>query len=138
MENREFRFAVEGGVKEDDFVLADVKRIEQVFENIFNNAVKATEEGGVIAVNCGIDRDAGNFYVSVTDDGVGISSEDLKHIFENFYRSPQTKKRRGGSGLGLSLSEQIIRGHGGKITVTSEEERGSCFVFSLPLFTEAV
>ena len=90
------------------------------------------------AVNCGIDRDAGNFYVSVTDDGVGISSEDLKHIFENFYRSPQTKKRRGGSGLGLSLSEQIIRGHGGKITVTSEEERGSCFVFSLPLFTEAV
>ena len=138
MENREFRFAVEGGIKEDDFVLADVKRIEQVFENIFNNAVKATEEGGMIAVNCGIDRDAGNFYVSVTDDGVGISSEDLKHIFENFYRSPQTKKRRGGSGLGLSLSEQIIRGHGGKITVTSEEERGSCFVFSLPLFTEAV
>lgn len=59
-------------------------------------------------------------------------------IFENFYRSPQTKKRRGGSGLGLSLSKQIIRGHGGKITVTSEEERGSCFVFSLPLFTEAV
>ena len=138
MENREFRFAVEDGIKEDDFVLADVKRIEQVFENIFNNAVKATEEGGMIAVNCGIDRDAGNFYVSVTDDGVGISSEDLKHIFENFYRSPQTKKRRGGSGLGLSLSEQIIRGHGGKITVTSEEERGSCFVFSLPLFTEAV
>ena len=92
----------------------------------------------MIAVNCGIDRDAGNFFVSVTDDGVGISPEDLKHIFENFYRSPQTKKRRGGSGLGLSLSEQIIRGHGGKITVTSEEERGSCFVFSLPLFTEAV
>ena len=72
------------------------------------------------------------------DDGVGISQEDLQHIFENFYRSPQTKKRRGGSGLGLSLSDQIIRGHGGQITVTSEEERGSCFVFSLPLFTEGL
>ena len=115
-----------------------MKRIEQVFENIFSNAVKATEEGGSIVVNCGIDRKKNSFYVSVADDGVGISQEDLQHIFENFYRSPQTKKRRGGSGLGLSLSDQIIRGHGGQITVTSEEERGSCFVFSLPLFTEGL
>ena len=115
-----------------------MKRIEQVFENIFSNAVKATEEGGRIVVNCGIDRKKKSFYVSDTDDGVGISQEDLQHIFENFYRSPQTKKRRGGSGLGLSLSDQIIRGHGGQITVTSEEERGSCFVFSLPLFTEGL
>lgn len=138
LEKRQFRFAVEEGVCDDDFVLADVKRIEQVFENIFSNAVKATEEGGSIVVNCGIDRKKNSFYVSVADDGVGISQEDLQHIFENFYRSPQTKKRRGGSGLGLSLSDQIIRGHGGQITVTSEEERGSCFVFSLLLFTEGL
>ncbi len=136
LENRQFRFAVEEGIYADDFVIADVKRIEQVFENIFGNAVKATEEGGSILVNCGIARKENSFYVSVTDDGAGISAEDLPHIFENFYRSPQTKKRRGGSGLGLSISNQIIRGHNGRIRVTSEEDRGSCFVFSLPLFTE--
>ncbi len=138
LESRNVRFAVEDGVRADDFVLADVKRIEQVFENIFINAVKATEEGGCIVVNCGVDRKKNSFFVSVTDDGTGISQEDLQHIFENFYRSPQTKRRRGGSGLGLSLSDQIIRGHGGQITVASEEDQGSCFVFSLPLFTEGL
>lgn len=138
LDNREFYFTIETKLGPDDFVLADVKRIEQVFENIFSNAVKATEEGGRIQVECGIDRRQDLFYVSVTDNGTGISQEDLEHIFENFYRSPQTKKRRGGSGLGLSLSDQIIRGHGGTITVTSEEDRGSCFLFSLPLFTETL
>lgn len=134
--SREVHFTVEDDIRPDDFVLADVKRIEQVFENIFINAVKATEEGGIIDVNCGVDRKENSFFVSVTDDGTGISQEDLQHIFENFYRSPEAKRRRGGSGLGLSLSDQIIRGHGGQITVSSEEKQGSQFVFLLPLFME--
>ena len=77
------------------------------------------------------------FFVSVSDNGAGISEEDLPHIFENFYRSPKTKRRRGGSGLGLSLSKQIIKGHNGDIMVTSEIDRGSKFTFVLPLFTES-
>lgn len=134
--NRQCSFKMLLSAKEENYVLADVKRIIQVFENIFSNAVKATEESGKIEVTCGIDRMRRNFFVSVTDDGVGISEEDLPHIFENFYRSPKTKKRRGGSGLGLSLSKQIIKGHSGEITVASEKGRGSEFTFSLPLFIE--
>lgn len=134
--DREYSFRINEGVGENDCVLADVSRIEQVFENIFSNALKATEDGGKIAVECGIDRMKSSFFISVADDGVGISKEDLAHIFENFYRSPQTKKRRGGSGLGLSLSYQIIKGHSGEIKVFSEMEAGSKFVFELPLFDE--
>ena len=87
-------------------------------------------------MECGIDRMKNSMFISVSDDGTGISKDDLAHIFENFYQSPQTKKRRGGSGLGLSLSHQIIKGHSGEIKVLSEMEAGSEFIFYLPLFDE--
>lgn len=135
--DRQYSFDISDAVREENYVLADVKRIDQVFENIFSNAVKATENGGRIEVSCGIDRMKKIFFVSVSDNGAGISEEDLPHIFENFYRSPKTKRRRGGSGLGLSLSKQIIKGHNGDIMVTSEIDRGSKFTFVLPLFTES-
>lgn len=133
---RKCTFRLEGGIRDEDYVLADVKRIEQVFENIFSNAMKATNEDGSIDVVCSIDRGKRLFCVSVKDDGAGISADELPHIFENFYRSPRSKKRRDGSGLGLSLSKQIIKGHNGDIMVSSEEDRGSEFVFTLPLFLE--
>lgn len=132
--NRDYKFVIGDEVGQDVFVLADVKRIEQVFENIFSNAMKVTEDGGKIYVKCGIDKIKDSFYVSVKDDGCGISEEDLPHIFENFYRSPQTKKRLGGSGLGLSLSQQIINGHHGELKVISKLGVGSEFTMLLPLF----
>ncbi len=134
--NRNYSFNIQSGIDAKDCVLADVKRIEQVFENIFSNAIKATEDGGNISVECGIDRMKNSMFISVSDDGTGISKDDLAYIFENFYQSPQTKKRRGGSGLGLSLSHQIIKGHSGEIKVLSEMEAGSEFIFYLPLFDE--
>ena len=133
---RKCTFDIRQSINEDDFVLVDIKRIEQVFENIFGNAVKATDDGGTIKIECGIDRMRKFFFVSVSDDGVGMSKEEIEHIFENFYQSPQTKKRRGGSGLGLSISYLLIKGHGGQISVLSEQKKGSTFKFTLPLFND--
>lgn len=133
---RNYEFVISGTVRCDEYILVDVKRIEQVFENIFSNAVKATEEDGHIYVECSTDKGHNNFCVKIKDDGFGISEEDLPHIFENFYRSPQTKRRSGGSGLGLSLSQQIINGHHGELKVISKLGEGSEFTILLPLFED--
>lgn len=133
--NRQYRFEIDSAIDEAA-VLVDVKRIEQVFENLLSNAIKVTDDGGSINVFCGLDMRKGHFCFSVCDNGLGIAKEDLPHIFENFYRSPQTKRRNDGSGLGLSLSKQIALGHGGAIAVESELGKGSKFLVRIPLFEE--
>ncbi len=137
MFDRNCTFAGGGSnIRKEDCVIADVKRIGQVFENIFTNALKATDNGGRIDVTYGVDRLKNTFFISISDDGIGIREKDLPHIFENFYRSPETKKRHQGSGLGLSLSHQILKGHNGQLTAKSQVGKGSKFTIILPLFAE--
>ena len=131
--DRAYCFEVEDSITTQS-VLVDVQRIEQVFENLLSNAVKVTRDGGRIHAACGMDRKKHYFSVSVSDDGWGIAETDLPHIFENFYRSPEIKKRSNGSGLGLSLSRQIILGHGGEIYAESTPGAGSRLTFLLPVF----
>jgi two-component system phosphate regulon sensor histidine kinase PhoR len=111
-------------------VQADRERIQQVIGNILHNAIKFTSAGGQISVSTAI---AGKSVItSITDTGIGISKEDLVHIFERFFKADKSRTHEG-SGLGLAIAKHIVQAHNGKIWVESQEGRGSTFAFSLPI-----
>lgn len=106
------------------------RRLRQVMENLLSNAVKYNREGGWIAVSA--DQQDGYIIVRVADSGIGISPEDLPHIFERFYRGqgPQMEEIEG-TGLGLAIVKSVIEKHGGRIWVESQPGKGSVFTFLL-------
>lgn len=113
-------------------IQADRDKVILGFQNLVSNAVKYTPPGGRVTVNVTV-RD-GQMITDVTDTGIGISSEDCRRIFEKFYRAKD--KRVGdvtGSGLGLAIAREIVRLHGGDITVHSELDKGSTFTLALPV-----
>jgi two-component system phosphate regulon sensor histidine kinase PhoR len=81
-------------------------------------------------VSTNVDRES--VIVNVSDTGIGISKEDLPHVFERFYKADKARPR-GGSGLGLAIAKHAVQAHGGSIWGRSEEGKGSTFSFSLPL-----
>lgn len=110
----------------------DKDAISQAFLNLLSNAVKYSEDRKYIRV--GVHKDSTSALISVTDHGVGISKEQLKRIFDKFYRVPTTKaKKTRGSGLGLTLAKHIIEAHGGRIEAESEVGKGSKFTIRIPL-----
>ena len=112
-------------------VSADEDRIRQVLINLVSNAVKYAP-GGDITISGTYDEASAN--ISVTDEGPGLSPEDLVHVFDRFYRSRRTSNSVKGTGLGLFLCKAIIEAHGGKIRVDNRTDRsGAVFTFSLPL-----
>jgi PAS domain S-box-containing protein len=119
------------------FVDADRERIDQVLVNLFDNAIKYSPEGGDIEVRVGIREGSG--VVSIRDPGMGIPKERQGQLFERFYRAHAgLESDRGGMGIGLHLSEQIVQRHGGRIWFESEVGKGSTFSFSLALAQQAV
>ncbi len=118
--------------EENVVIEADRDRLEQVLINLINNAVVYVQEGGQIEV--GLEKDEENVKITVKDNGPGIPEEDLPRIFERFYRVDKARSRSlGGSGLGLSIAEEIVKAHGGKILVESKEGAGTTFTVVLPL-----
>ncbi len=107
-------------------------RLEQALVNLLDNAVKFGKEGGMVRVEQ--KRGEGNMVeVSVSDDGIGIPSEDLPRIFERFYRVDKARSREaGGTGLGLSIVKHVAEVFGGSVRVKSEMGKGSTFTVSLP------
>jgi two-component system OmpR family sensor kinase len=115
-------------------VCGDRDRLKQVMVNLVGNAINYTPKGGEIVV--GLGKVAERAQLTVTDNGPGISPEDLPHIFERFYRSEKsrTRQRDGkGFGLGLSIAYWIVRNHGGRIEVSSTIGKGTTFCVWLPL-----
>jgi two-component system phosphate regulon sensor histidine kinase PhoR len=112
-------------------VLGDEGGLAQVIDNLLDNAIKYTPEGGRITV--GVERDGGGrVRLAVQDTGVGIPAPDLPRIFERFYRVDRARSRElGGTGLGLSIVKHIVQALRGTIDVTSEVGRGSRFVVTL-------
>ncbi|MDD5093611.1 MAG: PAS domain S-box protein [Dehalococcoidia bacterium] len=110
----------------------DEIRIGQVITNLISNAASYSEEGTTITLEA---KHIGeNIEVSVTDQGIGIAENELGRVFDRFYRlETGVTRRRGGSGLGLSISKGIIESHGGNIWVQSQEGKGSRFNFTLPV-----
>lgn len=113
-------------------VWADRDRVEEVLTNLLENAYKYTEEGTEITVEAGVADDY--MIVSVSDQGEGISPQDLQRIFDKFYRVERDDARRTyGYGLGLYISFKLIEEMGGRLWAESERNHGSRFYFSLPL-----
>ena len=117
-------------------VLVDIKRIRQVYGNLLHNAIKHTPDSGTIKCRCFLDLKKENIIFEVVDSGDGIAKEDLPNIFNAFYKGTNNRRVPESSGLGLSLSEQIVTAHRGKIEALSKENQGSTFRFSLPLYEE--
>ncbi|MBJ7671711.1 cell wall metabolism sensor histidine kinase WalK [Weissella confusa] len=113
------------------WVELDTSKFTQVVDNIMNNAIKYSPDGGAITARM-IDRKT-EVVLSITDQGLGIPKKDLGHIFDRFFRVDKARSRaQGGTGLGLAISKEIIERFGGKIWVESSEGKGSTFSISLP------
>jgi signal transduction histidine kinase len=115
-------------------VTGDRDRIKQVLLNLGGNAIKYTPAGGLIQL--GLYCSENQARIVVTDNGPGISPEDLPHIFERFYRSEKSRTRsrdNSGFGLGLSIAYWIVHNHNGRIEVDSKVGQGTTFVVWLPL-----
>ena len=113
-------------------IMIDKDKISQVIINIISNAIKYTPDKGEIFVRCFTKSD--NVYISIKDSGIGISDEDKDYIFERFYRTDKSRAREtGGAGIGLTISREIVKAHGGSINVYSKLDEGSNFVIKLPI-----
>lgn len=116
--------------KEKLMANADRERIEQVIINILGNAIKYTAAGDII-INAY--KKDGKITISIRDNGIGIPQNDIGHIFERFYRVRGSASSFSGSGIGLYISSEIVKSHGGQIWAESEIGKGSVFYFSIPL-----
>ena len=115
----------------DIYADIDQDRMTQVIDNLLNNAIKYSPDGGTVTVR--LSEEQGYVKVSVIDEGLGISKSDAERLFERFYRVDKARSReQGGSGLGLAISKEVIELHGGQIWVESVEGKGSNFSFTLP------
>lgn len=117
-------------------VEGDKGKMGQVFNNLFSNAVKFNRNGGEIYVE--IQQREDSVEVTVSDTGIGIPAEAMDKVFTRFYQYDSSSTRKyGGTGIGLSIAQDIVRLHGGRITLSSEVGKGSVFRFSLPLTAAA-
>jgi signal transduction histidine kinase len=112
------------------FSTGNEQRLQRSIANILDNAIKFTPNGGKVTLD--IFENNEEIHIELSDTGVGISSENISHIFDRFYREEKSRSETG-NGLGLSLAHSIIHAHGGKIFVSSEKSKGSSFTIILPL-----
>ena len=117
--------------KKDLWVEIDTDKFTQVIDNIMNNAIKYSPDGGVITAR--LLETHNHVIMSISDQGLGIPRKDLGHIFDRFFRVDKARSRKqGGTGLGLAISKEVVNMLGGQIWVDSVEGKGSTFYISLP------
>ena len=121
-------FDVKGGA--EAVVAADFDRVEQVLGNLIENAFRHSTKGATVTVGA-TDASGGFVELFVSDDGAGIASEDLPHVFDRFYRS-KDETAGSGAGLGLAISREIVHAHGGEIRAEARPFGGTMFAFTLP------
>jgi signal transduction histidine kinase len=116
---------------EADPVVMDVGKIGRVLNNLLDNALRHTPQGGTVHVGAAVEEDC--VRVEVSDTGEGIPSADVRHVFESFYRGEKSRSRAtGGAGLGLAIASGIVEAHGGQIGVDSAVGQGTRVWFTLP------
>jgi len=113
-------------------VAADRASIGEVLGNLIDNAIKYSNEGGVVNVTAGVEGDFVKVFVE--DHGIGMPGNVVSNLFHKFYRSHRSRETVAGTGIGLYITKAIVESHGGKISVRSIEGRGSTFEFSLPIY----
>jgi len=111
-------------------ISGDGLSLSEAFVNILGNAIKYSHDGSKVFVNVG--NGGNDVLVSIKDNGIGISPEDLPHVFEGFYRGENSQSIAAGHGIGLAVSRQIVEAHNGSITVESELGKGTTFFIHLP------
>jgi len=115
---------------------ADRDKISLALHNLLGNALKYTPNKGLVTVNAAVNTD--HICVEVIDTGIGVSADDVEKIFDRFYRAKDQRVANiTGSGLGLPIAREVIRLHGGDISVKSELNKGSTFILTLPIKEEA-
>jgi signal transduction histidine kinase len=113
-------------------VAADANSIGEVIGNLLDNAIKYSNEGGLIHVTA---RPIPGFVeISVVDRGIGMPANILQHLFHKFYRSHRSRETVAGTGIGLYICKAIVSSHGGSISAVSTENEGSTFTFTLPIY----
>lgn len=129
--NIEIQTDIEDGIP---FVTADIALIERVVENLLDNALRHTPEGGSIRIE--VHRKPGGIAVALSDTGIGIPEQELPNVFDRFYKVDKSRNLESkSSGLGLAISKRILELHDSDIEVVSELNQGTTFCFSLPLQT---
>jgi len=125
-----------GKVPGNVVVVGDEIRLQQVFDNLLDNAAKFTDPGGEIAVDCRID--GGHITISVKDNGCGIPTAQIESIFDRFFQADNhSSRRKRGQGLGLAICKNIVEAHGGRIWAESVPGAGTTMYIELPVFTPA-
>ncbi|MDO4671106.1 MAG: cell wall metabolism sensor histidine kinase WalK [Aerococcus sp.] len=129
---RDLDFVLKRELNDDPYwVEVDQDRMTQVVDNILNNALKYSPDGGTITVR--LMSTHNELILSVQDQGLGMSRKDIPNVFDRFYRVDKARSRaQGGTGLGLSIAKEVVELHGGKMWVNSIENKGSTFFISLP------
>lgn len=116
--------------KKEIFIEGDEQRLEQVWTNIISNAIKYTNEGGLITIT--MKKNSKDIEMSIEDTGIGMSKEVVSHIFERFYREDKARNVEG-NGLGLAIVKSIVDLHHGKIDILSQVDVGTNFIVRLPI-----
>ncbi|MBI2025000.1 MAG: HAMP domain-containing histidine kinase [Candidatus Harrisonbacteria bacterium] len=119
---------------EQAVINGDARKLEIVFFNLIDNAIKYNRPGGRVSIKVQANEKRGEFLATVSDTGIGIPKNEIKKLFNKFYRveTPQSGKVKG-SGLGLYLVKEIIKKHGGKVWVESELGKGTTFYLLFPM-----
>ncbi|GKV55464.1 sensor histidine kinase ResE [Sporosarcina sp. NCCP-2222] len=118
-------------------IVADEDRLEQVFTNLIDNAIRHTPDGGEVTIRVEKGKDV--IEIAVSDTGSGIPKEDLPYIFERFYKADKARTRgKGGTGLGLAIAKNIIDSHGGEISAELGPTHGTIFRCVIPIDPEEV
>jgi len=116
---------------EDVKIKGDELKLRRMFLNVVENGIKYTQPGGKVEISSSINN--GYAQIDIRDNGVGIAEDDIKFVFDRFYRGDKSRKRESGSGLGLSISKWIAEIHKGTIEVQSRLSEGSLFSIKLPV-----
>ncbi|MBG9838760.1 MULTISPECIES: sensor histidine kinase [Bacillus cereus group] len=125
-QEKEMILKVEHGIS----FMGDRERIHQMMVILLDNAMKYTNEGGQIQINC--TQTSSSIRIQVKDDGIGVKEEDIPKLFDRFYQGDKARSTSEGAGLGLSIANWIVEKHYGKISVESQLGEGTCFEVILP------
>lgn len=135
-ESKGVRLELPGPLATPAWVRGNSQRLEQVFTNLLENAIKYTPKGGRVLARVRLAPK--EVQIDVEDSGMGIPAAALPRIFERFYRVDRSRSRdMGGTGLGLAIVKHVVRAHGGNVSVRSEEGHGSTFTVALPRLHES-
>lgn len=129
---KEKNIEIETDLQENVEIAGDRKHLSRAVFNLVDNAIKYTPENGKIRIVARLSESNERIEIIVEDNGIGIQLEDMERIFDRFYRVDRARSQTRGTGLGLSIAKEIVKAHGGVISVKSSPGKGSTFKVSLP------